>query len=570
MWRRRTGIEPAWPGCPATSVLKTAGATRHPDASAIKSRHTPPAPAARPIVGSGTGVGRWASWSDEPVPPPAGPVVVGVDIGTTATKAVAHDAAGTAHGRGEAGYPLDEPEPGAAVQDPEAVWDAVGDAVAGAVGALPAGTEVAGVAFSSAMHGLLPLDGAGHPLAPLMTWADVRAADTARALRADGSGIDALALHRRTGTPVHPMSPLVKLAWLRTARPSLHDAAATWGGIKEFVLARATGARVSDVSCASGTGLMSLADEAWDPEALDVAGLNAGGLGDLVAATDVVGRLVGGLEWGLPAGTPVVVGAGDGPLANLGVGATAPGVAACSIGTSGALRVTVERPDVDPRGRVFCYALSPGRWVVGGAITNGGVVLDWARETLGGGASAEDLLTLAAAVPTGADGLLAVPHLLGERAPHWDATGRGVLVGLQRRHTTGHVVRALLEGVCLQLRLVLDSMREAGTAVGSVRATGGFARSPFWRQLLTDALDLPVSFPTDPDGSAFGAALLGLQGLGLLEDGPAALQRAAARVDVGETLEPGPDAALLARRLPLVERTHAAVAEVVESLVDGG
>ncbi|MEJ2866081.1 gluconokinase [Actinomycetospora flava] len=488
-------------------------------------------------------------------------LVLGVDIGTTATKAVAFSVDGddpVVAGHGEAPHHLDEPEPGAAVQDPEALYEAVGDAVRDAVADLdPA--RVAALSFSSAMHGLLALDADGDPIGPLITWADSRARDTARELRArDGAG-GALALHRRTGTPVHPMSPLVKLAWLRRARPSLHAAAHTWGGIKEFVLARATGARVADTSCASGTGLLDLATGTWDPEALRIAGITAAALGEPVAPNAVVGRLRD-RGWGLPTGVPVVAGGGDGPLANLGVGAVRPGVAACSIGTSGALRVTVERPAVDPRGRVFCYGLADERWAVGGAITNGGLVLDWAHETLNRDVDA--LLAAAAEVPAGADGLLALPHLLPERAPHWDLGGAGALVGLHRRHTAGHVTRALLEGVCLQLRLVLDAMREADLAVHEVRATGGFARSTLWRQMLTDALDLPVGFPTVDQGSAFGAALLGMQGVGLLPPGPDALVAAAERIPLGETLHPGADAAVYAARLPLFEQAHDVLAGV--------
>ncbi|MDD7920089.1 gluconokinase [Actinomycetospora callitridis] len=490
-------------------------------------------------------------------------LVLGVDIGTTATKAVAFASDGTDHGHGEAPHHLDEPEPGAAVQDPEAIWEAVGDAVRDAVAQVDPG-RVAALSFSSAMHGLLALDARGDPVGPLLTWADSRAADVARELRAREG---ALALHRRTGTPIHPMSPLVKLAWLRRARPSLHAAAHTWGGIKEFVLARATGARVADTSCASGTGLLDVATGAWDPEALAIAGITADALGEPVATTAVVGELRV-RDWGLPAGVPVVAGGGDGPLANLGVGAVRPGVAACSIGTSGALRVAVERPAVDPRGRVFCYGLADRRWVVGGAITNGGLVLDWARETLH--RDVDDLLAAADAVPAGADGLLALPHLLPERAPHWDIGGAGALVGLHRRHTAGHVARALLEGVCLQLRLVLDSLREAGLAVDEVRATGGFARSTLWRRLLTDALDLPVGFPTVDQGpafgAAFGAALLGMQGVGLLPPGPDGLVGAAEQIPLGETLRPGPDAAVYAARLPFFEQVHDVLGDVTAEL----
>ena len=216
----------------------------------------------------------------------------------------------------------------------------------------------------------------------------------------------------------------------------------------------------------------------------------------------------------------MVAGAGDGPLANLGLGAVHPGVAACSIGTSGALRVTVERPAVDPHGGVFCYALTEHRWVVGGAINNGGIVLDWAGHALApdlGDHPAEALLDLAGRVPPGSGGLVMLPYLLGERAPHWSGLPLGAYVGLTREHRREHLVRAAIEGVCLQLALVLDSMRAAGNEVHEVRATGGFARSPLWRQILADTLGLDVRFPAGHEGSGFGAALLGMHALGLVE-----------------------------------------------------
>ncbi|GAA4820588.1 gluconokinase [Actinomycetospora corticicola] len=485
--------------------------------------------------------------------------VLAVDVGTTSTKAVLFTTTGVVLGEGDRGYPLGEPEPGAAVQDPETIWEAVGDAVRDAAG----GTRPAVVALSAAMHGLLGVDDGGDPVGPLLTWADSRAAGVAGEIRRRG---DALALHRRTGTPVHSMSPLVKLAWLRRERPSLHAAPARFGGVKEFVVGRATGERAADASCASGTGLMDLERRCWDDEALDLAGLTPDRLDRIVDTTAVVGSLTAAAarEWDLPSGTPVVAGAGDGPLANLGLGAIRPGVLACSIGTSGALRLAVDRPGIDPRGRLFCYELTPQRWTVGGAVTNGGVVLDWASETFG--ADPDELLDEAAAVPAGADGLLAIPHLLAERAPRWDGGLGGTFLNLQRSHGRGHLTRALLEGVCLQLRLVLDSVRDAGMAVEEVRATGGFARSPFWRQLLADVLGVPVGFTDGHQGSAYGAALLGLQGVGLLDDGPDALADVADRVTITETLEPGPSADAYTRRRDLVEQVHDQLADVVGEL----
>jgi gluconokinase len=339
------------------------------------------------------------------------------------------------------------------------------------------------------------------------------------------------------------MAPLPKLVWFAEHEPETFAAARRWVGIKELVVARLTGVWAIDHSMASGTGLLNLEALDWDREALAVAGIGAECLASLVATTQRLTLSADAASvLGLQAGLPVVIGAGDGPLANLGVGAVRPGVAACSIGTSGALRLMVERPAVDPQRRVFCYALTPGRWVVGGAINNGGVVLQWAGAALAPdlGAHAEEaLVALAAEAPPGSDGLIMLPYLLSERAPHWSSLARGAYVGLTHQHGRAHLVRAALEGVCQQLALVLASMRDAGNEVREVRATGGFARSALWRQILADALGMPVGFPRGHEGSAFGAALLGMEALELVES----IELAAELVAIDEVIEPDPAAA---------------------------
>jgi gluconokinase len=465
-------------------------------------------------------------------------VIVGVDLGTTSTKAVAFDSGGRELASASAGYPLNEPHPGWAEQDPEQILDAVLTSVRTVVSEVDG--RVDGLSFSSAMHTLVGLDADGAPMTPSLSWADSRSAAQAERLRSAAGG---LALHRRTGTPLHPMAPLPKLVWFHEQQPELFERVAFWVGIKEFVLSRICGALVTDHSLASGTGLMDIGTLAWDSEALQLAGIAPEQLPELVPTTTVLSGLSAPVadRLGLPAGTPVVVGAGDGPLANLGLGAVDPGVAACSIGTSGALRVMVEKPAVDPLGGVFCYALTEHRWVVGGAINNGGIVLDWAGRALApdlGDQPAERLLDLAGRVPPGAGGLIMLPYLLGERAPHWSTLPRGAYVGLTREHRREHLVRAAIEGVCQQLALVLQSMRAAGNEVRQVRATGGFARSPLWRQILADTLGMDVQFPAGHEGSGFGAALLGMQALGLVDS----IDVAADLVRIEDTVRPADSA----------------------------
>jgi gluconokinase len=484
-------------------------------------------------------------------------LVVGVDIGTTGVKAAAVDVAAVNHAGAERDYPTQSPHPGWAVQDPDTVLAATA-AVVGEVMArvAAAGRPVAGVAFSGPMHSLIGLAADGSPLTPLVTWADGRATGQARRLQDSG---DWLALQRRTGTPVHPMSPLLKLLWFREEQPEAWRRTAHWIGIKEYVLWRLAGLLAVDESIASATGLYGLAARDWDPGALDLVGLDPQQLPTLRQTTDVVARLAADVSsWGLTAGTPIVIGASDGVLANLGVGAVAPGMAACSIGTSAAIRGVVQTPTVDQQGRVFCYALAPGRWVVGGAINNGGNVLRWLGRVAGADLADPDaeLTKLAATVPPGAEGLLMLPYLAGERAPRWTGAPTGALLGLTQRHTRAHLARAALEGVCLQLGLVLEAMRAAGLELTELRATGGFAYSPFWRQLLADVLGVTIGFPASEQGTAVGAALLGHVALGHLPS----VDDASALVRVAEVVHPDRGAAGYYRRLlPAFAATAGAV-----------
>lgn len=460
-------------------------------------------------------------------------VVIGVDMGTTATKAVAYGLDGVQLASAQHGYPLDEPEPGWAVQDPHAILEAVLNAVRDVV-AVVGQQCVAGLSFSSAMHSLMALDQNHAPLTGAITWADTRATQQAERLRPTAAG---LALHQRTGTPIHPMSPLMKLMWFREGDRNTFDSAAYWAGIKDWVLLRLTGEFVIDHSLASCSGLMDLHSLSWDAGALELAGITVDQLPTLVPTTTVLTGLSEQAlrATGLAPETPIVVGAGDGPLANVGVGAIRPGVAACSIGTSGALRVSVDKPAVDPHGGVFCYAITEDRWVIGGAINNGGVVLDWVREQLTGAEPlhTKELLDLASGVPAGSGGLLMLPYLLSERAPHWSGLARGAYVGLTRAHTMAHMARAAIEGVAMQLALVLKSMRDAKLDIHEIRATGGVMNHPLWQEALAGALNSRIGLLDEQEGSGRGAAILGMYALGLIDS----LDDAAALTPVKHTVE---------------------------------
>ena len=471
------------------------------------------------------------------------PVVIGVDVGTTGTKALAVAPDGTVLGQGRTATPT---EPAALVAG---TLDAIRQAVDSA------DRPVAGLALCGAMHSLIGLDADAAPVTPLLTWADDRAAEQADRLRDP-------ALARRTGTPMHPMSPLAKLVWWREREPETFASVRWWAGVKELVLHALTGELLVDHGTASGTGLRNLHTEDWDEEALALAGVSAERLARLVDGTHAVPLTA---DVGLPAGTPVVVGGADGPLANLGLGAIRPGDVACSIGTSGAVRAAVDEPWVDPAGRTFCYVLAPGRWVAGGATNGGGIVLEWLREAVAPDlGTPEAVLDAAAQAPPGSDGLLFLPHIVGERAPEWLGGARGAYLGLTRAHGRAHLLRAAIEGTCLQLAVVLATL---APATGSVRATGGFARSDLWRAILAAALDRPVGFASSAEGSGFGAALLGMTALDIVDS----LDSAADLVRITHTEEPERRAAAAyARVLPAFAAAPDAVAPIVQSLPHGG
>jgi len=462
-------------------------------------------------------------------------VIVGLDVGTTGVKAVAFGVGVPWRHVALREYPTLRPAPDRVEQDPAALLSATSAALAECVGAAGA-ARVLAVCVSAGMHGLMALDSSLHPLTPLITWADSRAREEAKELHESGRAHELYAL---TGVPVHPMSPLTRLLWFARHDPATWAAARWWVGLKDYILLWLTGALVTELSSASGTGLLDMASGTWSSAALEVSDLSAGHLPEILPTTSVLGlapaaaRLVH-----LPPGTPIVVGAADGPLGNLGTGAMAPGVAGLSLGTSGAVRIAVSEPRIDPRGSLFCYALTHSTWVVGSAISTGGAVVRWAGgalvpDVVAVGSVAhpdEAVLTLAASVPPGSEGLVMLPYLLAERAPLWDPDLRGAYVGLRWDHTRAHMVRAGLEGVCLQMRIIVDMLDDV-EPVRSVRATGGVFRSALWREVMAAMLGRPLRILSDAEGSALGAAALGLSALGLvarLSDGVALLGGASA------------------------------------------
>jgi gluconokinase len=454
--------------------------------------------------------------------------MIGVDIGTTSTKAVLFNQEGEVIQQENIGYPLHTPDISTAVQDPEEIFQAVLQALSNVVKSSGCSKkDISFISFSSAMHSVIAMDDNDLPLTPCITWADNRSEAWTRKIKAELNGHE---VYKRTGTPIHPMSPLSKIAWLVNDHPEIAVKVKKYIGIKEFIFHKFFDQYVVDHSLASATGMMNLKNLDWDEEALTIAGISRDQLSTLVSTTAIFKNCHSKLakQIGIDSQTPFVIGASDGVLSNLGVDAIGKGEIAVTIGTSGAIRTIINEPQTDEKGRIFCYALTENHWVIGGPVNNGGVVLRWIRDEFAAseletakrlGIDPYEILTrIAERVRPGADGLLFHPYLAGERAPLWNSDVRGSFFGLTLSHKKEHMIRAALEGVIYNLYTVYLALVECmDHPVTRIQATGGFARSEIWRQMMSDIFDTELSVPEVYESSCLGACILGLYATGKIE-----------------------------------------------------
>ena len=436
---------------------------------------------------------------------------LGLDIGTTSCKAVALSAAGEVLGVKSATYPLLTDRSGRAEQDPHAIWQAVCRSLNELVGLLSEQglPHPAGLALGGAMHSILPLEKRHEPLGNALIWADSRAAKPVL------DGAAARRLYEATGCPLQTPYHPARLRWFRGTHPELFRRAQSFVSLKDYVAYRLTGTLATDVGMASTTGLLDIRQATWHEGALELAGVTAAALPDLVSPSDQLGSLTpeAAAATGVAAGLPVFAGSSDGGLANLGSGVVRPGETVVTVGTSGAVRQVATAPQLDPAGLTWCYLLTEGRYFAGGAINNGGLALEWLRTTLYSELPQTEgfrqLLTDAAAVKP--SNIICLPYLTGERTPHWDASLRASMFGVGRYHTRADLARAGLEGVAFSLAEVYELL---SPNPHPVQLAGGVTRSLFWAQLLTDVLGSPTELNPVADASGIGAALFAQVALG--------------------------------------------------------
>jgi xylulokinase len=439
---------------------------------------------------------------------------LGLDVGTGGARAVAVDESGEVVAEASSEYPLTSPRPGWAEQDPEDWWEgakeALGEVAAGVEG------EVVGLGLTGQMHGSVFLDDSGAVIRPALLWNDQR---TYRQCEEITASVGAERLMELAGNPALTGFQAPKILWLRDEEPDSYSRVSSVLLPKDYVRLRLTGGYATDASDAAGTLLLDIRERHWSGEILDALGIprewmpavyegpeSAGALRESVAA-----------ELGLPPGLPVAAGGGDNAAAAVGVGVVERGLLSSSVGTSGVLFAASGGFTPDPSGRLhaFCHAVPEAYHLMGVTLSAGGS-LSWWRHATGQG---YDVLAEAAGeVPPGAEGLVFLPYLSGERTPHLDPRARGAFVGLTARHGIPHMTRAVMEGVVFSLRDSLEIMRGLGVSVEGVRATGGGARSQLWRELQADIYGVPIHRTTADEGPAYGAALLSGVAAGMYGD----------------------------------------------------
>ena len=451
---------------------------------------------------------------------------LGIDIGTTGTRAVIIDENGkVVSGQSADHEPISTPYPQWAEQNPQNWWSAARQAIGKVLqSAQLKGEDILGIGLSGQMHGLVLLDKNYQLLRPSIIWCDQRCQAEADDI-SKSVGYDRLI--EITCNPALTGFTAPKLVWVRSHEPRVYDHIYKVLLPKDYIRFRLTGQFASEVSDASGTTLFDVANRCWSNAIIQDLKFDKDWFPPVYESVEVSGQLsaVVAQELSLKAGTPVVGGGGDQASGGVGNGIVSPGIVSSTIGSSGVVFAFMEEPARDQKGRVhtFCHAV-PHKWHVMGVTQGAGLSLRWFRDQFGGMEVGlgpllkqdpyEILTQQAALAKPGCEGLLFLPYLMGERTPHLDANARGVLFGLTGRHTRADVIRAVLEGVAYSLKdsfMIFETMK---VPVQQVRASGGGGRSALWRQIQADIFGSEICTVAADEGAAFGAALMAAVGTG--------------------------------------------------------
>jgi gluconokinase len=446
--------------------------------------------------------------------------IIGIDIGTGSTKAVAMDSKGTIIGNSQFFYSTQSPHPGFSEQDPEVIWKAFTDCVKKIINDIKYPTVA--ISFSSAMHSLMVMDKSNQPITSLITWADTRSGDIAQRIR---KLPEAENLYQTTGTPIHSMTPLCKIIWLKENAPKIFEAAFKFISIKEYIWYKLFKVYEIDHSIASATGLFDIKNLKWNNFSLKLSGIISSQLSEIVPTNFLRKNVDSSISSSLniSSETSFCIGASDGCLANVGSYAVEKETAALTIGTSGAVRIASSKPVFDFASMSFNYLLDEKTFICGGPVNNGGNVVEWLFEAILNNTKPSDedyknLFKIIDTVPAGSKGLIFLPYLFGERAPVWDEKSSGIFFGITSSHTNAFFLRATLEGICYSMKQVLEIVESSTEKIVQLNVGGGFIHSKTWMQILADITGKKLAVIESEDSSAIGAALINMKALKMIEE----------------------------------------------------
>lgn len=446
--------------------------------------------------------------------------LIGVDVSTTATKALILDTQGNVLASAASEYSFETPRPLWSEQDPQLWWDGTIDSIRKAIALAqidPA--AILGIGLTGQMHGLVLLDATGKVLRPAILWNDQRTAAECDEIR---QLLGRQELIQETGNDALTGFTAPKIAWVRNHEPEVFRQVRHILLPKDYVRYRLTGEFAMDKADGSGTILFDLRQRNWSAKMLERLQIPAEWMPPTFEGPEITGYVTAkaATATGLRPGIPIMAGGGDQAAQAVGVGAVEEGIVALTLGTSGVIFATADKPFIEPDGRLhaFCHSV-PNAWHLMGVMLSAAGSLRWYRDTVAPGVEFEELVTRAAPVPAGSEGLFFLPYLTGERTPYPDPLARAAFVGLTVRHTQPHLTRAVLEGVAFGLRDSFELMKSVGlSSIQQVRVSGGGARSALWRQILADVLNAELVTVNTTEGAAFGAAMLAGVGANVWQD----------------------------------------------------
>jgi gluconokinase len=459
---------------------------------------------------------------------------------------------------------LYEPRPGWVEQVPDEVFNSTLQVIRQAITcADQKGIKISGICFSSAVSSLLAVNNKGVPISNALTWADIRAQSQVDELQGKKAWI-----YQRTGTPLHASYWLPKLMWLQKNQIDLVKNASHWMGITDYIVWRLTGEFATNSTLAAATGMLNLQHLQWDSGLCSLAGISPDQLPCIQSTTYIIPLLNEEItrDLGLTdRNLPIILGSGDGMLANLGSGVLEPGQIATTIGSSGACRRMSAGPVFDESMRIWSYPLLDDLWVIGGANNSGGLVVNWFQKQFLPDLDVNDKSWLqeAESIPAGSNGLIFLPYLFGERAPIWNESARGAFIGLDNFHTTHHMARAVLEGTIFALYDIYQVVCKDVDTVSDIRVSGGYTQSPLWLNIQANMFAKELTILESPECSAIGAGILGFYALGIIDQ----LHSATGLIKTKEKVIPSPQ---LSRQyqeiLPLYTHAYQALDPIFENL----